>query len=177
MLWTGLFFALLLLLAASFLFVWSSRLRGASGLPAGRVLQSDVGASGIPCKPLYSRRYGLAGKPDYLIATAQGHVPVEVKPTRAESEPHESHLLQTLAYCLLVEETEGKQPPYGLLRYSNQTFKVDYNRETRAYLLSVLAEMREALAQPEVHRNHGRAGRCRACAYSPVCEESLWAER
>ena len=155
--------------------LWSGRLRGESGLPSGRVVESDMygGLSGVPGKPLFSARYGLTGTPDYIVATNSGPVPVEVKPGRTEREPHESHLLQVLAYCLLIEESDGKCPPYGLLRYSADTFRVDYNRQTRAYLISVLDEMREAAQQSEVHRSHDVAGRCKACAYREVCEETL----
>lgn len=148
-------------------------LRRESGLPAGEVLQSDV-EMGVRGKPLYSARYGLTGTPDYLVQTSRGTVPVEVKPGRAEQEPHESHLLQVLAYCLLLEEEEGKPPPYGLLRYSSGTFKVDYNRQTRAYLLLILDEMRQAAVANEVDRNHQLPARCRACAYNRVCDQSLW---
>jgi CRISPR-associated exonuclease Cas4 len=102
---------------------------------------------------------------------------VEVKPGRNESEPHDSHLLQVLAYCLLLEESEGKPPPYGLLRYSSDTFKVDYNKETRAYLLGVMDEVRRAALEADVHRNHEMAQRCRACGYRSICEESLWTDK
>ena len=150
----------------------SRRMRVESGLPSGRVLGSDVGTS-KKGKPLYSARYGLSGTPDYLVETEDGVVPVEVKPSRTEKEPRESHLLQVLAYCLLVEETTGKRPPYGLLRYSSDTFKVNYDRETRAQLLSVIEEMRGAAIQREVHRSHEVPGKCWGCVYKSVCEESL----
>lgn len=163
-----------LLVLAILALAYSLRLRRESGLPSGEVLQSDTGAEGTPGKPLYSATYGLAGTPDYIVQTSRGLVPVEVKPGRTEDEPHESHLLQVLAYCLLLEEAEGKKPAYGLLRYSNNTFKVDYNRETRAYLISVLEEMRRSATQTEVGRNHENAGRCRACGYRPLCDQSLW---
>ena len=169
---TLLIIAALLVAAALLTLMLAHRLRSGTGLPQGRVLQADV-EEGTRGKPLYSARYGLTGTPDYLLETAQGVVPVEVKPSRTETEPHESHLLQVLAYCLLVEESTGKRPPYGLLRYSADTFRVDYNRQTRAHLLAVLDEMREAAAQPEVHRSHESVGRCRGCAYRVVCEESL----
>jgi len=135
---------------------------------------SDTGAAKVPAKALYSPRYNLTGKPDYLIAARQGLVPVEVKPTRTDPEPQESHLAQVLAYCLLLEDTEGKPPPHGLLRYKSETFKVDYNSETRAYIIGVIEEMKEARSQPEVHRSHEQPGRCRGCAYRELCEESLW---
>jgi CRISPR-associated exonuclease Cas4 len=162
---------LLVVLALSMLVV-SRRMRVESGLPSGRVVGSDVGIS-TRGKTLYSATYGLSGTPDYLVETEDGVVPVEVKPSRTEKEPHESHLLQVLAYCLLVEETTGKRPPYGLLRYSSDTFKVDYNRETRTHLLAVIEEMREAAQQREVHRSHEVPGKCWGCVYRSVCEESL----
>jgi CRISPR-associated exonuclease Cas4 len=167
--------ALLLVAAAVTLLLLSARMRRSSGLPAGHVLSSDM-APGRRGKTLYSPRYGLSGSPDYIVSTPQGLVPVEVKPNRNDPEPRDHHLLQVLAYCLLLEETEGKKPPYGLLRYKSNTFKVDYNADTRAYLLDVLDEMRAAEQQIEVHRSHDIPGRCRACGYRSVCEESLWPE-
>jgi CRISPR-associated exonuclease Cas4 len=163
----------LLLGLAVLLLLGSARLRERSGLPGGRILLSDTSEERRG-RPLYSETYGLAGTPDYLVQTSKGLVPVEVKPGRTDAEPHESHLLQVLAYCLLVEETEGKRPPYGLLRYSSDTFKVDYNNQTRAYIINVIEEMRAASEQAEVHRSHQAPGRCRACAYKQICEETLW---
>ena len=169
--------AALLLLAAGVLWLLSVRLRRLHGLPQGRVIYADTGGRELRPKRLYSERFDLSGKPDYLVATRQGLVPVEVKPERTDTEPRESHLLQVLAYCLLIEEAEGKAPPYGLLRYRTETFKVDYNSDTRAYLIGVIEEMRRTREQDEVHRSHQQPGRCRGCAYREVCEESLWPER
>ena len=164
--------AVILLGLAALALALSARYRKLHGI-AGQIVYSDTGASELPAKPLYAPRYGLTGKPDYLVATRQGLVPVEVKPGRTDPEPQESHLLQVLAYCLLIEDSEGKPPPYGLLRYRHETFKVDYNSQTRAYILDVLEEIKEAHRLPEVHRNHEQPGRCRACAYRDLCEEAL----
>jgi CRISPR-associated exonuclease Cas4 len=169
--------AALLLTLAIVALVRAARLRRMHGLPGGKVLYSDTGAGSIPAKALYSPRYNLTGKPDYLVETADGLVPVEVKPGRDDPEPHESHMLQVLAYCLLLEDAGGKRPPYGLLHYRTNSFKIDYNAETRAYLLDVIEEMRAARGLSEVHRSHDQPGRCRGCAYAPVCEESLWPAR
>lgn len=167
--------AVLLAGGAALALIVSVRLRGRSGLPGGAILSSDTGAESKG-KPLFSARYRLTGTPDYLVNTPQGPVPVEVKPTRTEEEPRQSHLLQVLAYCLLVEETEGKRPPYGLLRYSTTTFRVDYNEATRAHLLEVMQTMRETAEREEwqVERNHEVPGRCRACGYRSICDQSLW---
>jgi CRISPR-associated exonuclease Cas4 len=150
----------------------AGRERRRSGLPGGQIVGSDVGV-GARSKRLYSERYGLSGTPDYLLETPEGTVPVELKPTRTEREPRQSHVLQVLAYCVLVEDATGHAPPYGLLRYKAETFRIDYNRETRAHLLSIVEQMRHAASAGEVHRGHDQPGRCQACAYRTVCEESL----
>ena len=151
----------------------AARLKRMHGLAEGKVVYSDTGASRIAARPLYSPRYGLTGKPDYLLTTRRGLVPVEVKPTRDDAEPRESHLLQVLAYCLLVEESQGRRPPYGLLRYRTETFKVEYNNDTRAQVIDVIEKMHEAMHGGEVHRSHDQPGRCRACAYVELCDEAL----
>ena len=161
-----------LLIGSIALLAWSARLRRESGLPRGEVLHFDMDGERRGT-PLTSQRFGLTGTPDYIIETDDGVVPVEVKPSRTDSEPRESHLLQVLAYCLLIEEQEGKRPPYGLLRYKAETFRVDYNSETRQHVISVIAEMREAARQYEVHRNHDVPAKCRMCAYRAVCDEAL----
>ncbi len=161
-----------LLVGAVVLVAWSARLRRESGLPRGQVLHSDMDSERRGT-PLTSRRFGLTGTPDYIVETGEGLVPVEVKPSRTDTEPRESHLLQVLAYCLLLEEQEGKRPPYGLLRYSTETFKVDYNVRTRQHIISAIAEMREAAEQQEIHRSHDVPAKCRMCSYHTVCDEAL----
>lgn len=167
--------AVILVLGALLALRGSARVRANTGIPGGDILSSDTSAEQRG-KPLYSPRYRLTGTPDYLINTPQGPVPVEVKPTRTESEPRHSHLLQVLAYCLLIEETEGRKPPYGFLRYSADTFRVDYNDATRAHLLEVIETMRETadLEQWQVNRNHNIPNRCRPCGYRDMCDQSLW---
>ena len=78
-------------------------------------MADDVGAGRELARPLYARRYGLTGKPDYLIERGGAQIPVEVKPGRRAQQPYDSDLMQLAAYCALVEETSGRAPPYGLL--------------------------------------------------------------
>jgi CRISPR-associated exonuclease Cas4 len=164
---------LLLLLVGAVLLWLARRLRARSGLPAGRVVAADVGPWRRLDRPLFSRRHGLTGRPDYVVADGADLIPVEVKSARAPARPYASHVLQLAAYCLLVAETSGRRPPYGILRYADRTFPIPYTRELEEQLLEVLEAMREDLAAGDAPRRHQDPRRCAACGYREVCEEAL----
>ncbi len=147
-------------------------LRRRAGLPDGAVVYEDM-SDVVRAPPLSAPRYGLIGRPDYLIRREGFFLPVEVKAAAAPRRPHPSHILQLAAYCLLVEEVYGLRPPGGFIRYRDRTFRVDYTPELRAALLRTLAAMRRDLEQGEAHRQHHRPARCRACGFRAICEESL----
>jgi CRISPR-associated exonuclease Cas4 len=161
---------IVLALAVLALALW---LRGRTGLPWARVTATDTGAGRKLERPLFARRYGLTGRPDYLIECGNATIPVEVKPGRRAAAPYHSDLMQLAAYCLLVEEQFGQAPPYGLLRYANATFRLDYTPDVRAELLAILAEMHDVLDADDVARDHAEARRCAACGFRDACEDSL----
>lgn len=169
-----LFALFVITLLASLVAFWlGGRLRAKSGLPLNaRVVYSDTGEWKRVEKPLFSRRYLLTGKPDYLVETEGTPIPIEVKPNRSANEPHESDTMQLAAYGLLVEETYGA-PPYGLLKYRDKVFRVEFTQELRAHLLEVLHEMRGELRSEEVARSHADRDRCRACGYRGGCGQAL----
>ena len=160
----------------------------ASGLPAGRLVYSDTGFAIGELAPaqvnaegerqeraLVSRRYGLTGRPDYLVRTDEGVVPVEAKSTRrpANGRPYDSHLMQLAAYCLLVEDALNENVPYGVMRYADGEVRVEYTPELRETLLELIEEIKEAREAEEVHRSHDEPRRCANCGYRDVCDESL----
>ncbi|HEY9401944.1 MAG TPA: CRISPR-associated protein Cas4 [Pyrinomonadaceae bacterium] len=180
-------FILLLLTAAV---AWLAARRGArrADLPEGQIIYSDTGApvGGIAPvtlnergerqeKPLLSHRHGLVGRPDYLVRTDEGILPVEAKSAAcpANGVPYESHVMQLACYCLLVEEATGARVPFGVIRYRDRQLRVDYTDELRGELLALVAEMREARKAPDVHRSHDQTARCAACGYLGICDESL----
>ncbi len=165
--------ALLLSVIALFLLWLGSRGRRASGLPAGRVIYADPKLVGAPERPLFDAESMLTGKPDYLVEEKGAVIPVEVKSGWAPPEPYDSHIYQLLAYCLLVERTSGRRPPYGILRYRNRSFAIDYTRESEQALLRLLEEMHEAGRARELHRSHEELPRCQRCGYRSTCEEKL----
>ena len=169
-----LFLAALLLLALAVLaFWWSARQRRNLGLPRGQIVYSDMGVWERCHQPLYSERYRLTGKPDYVVRQGRALVPVEVKPSRQTSQPYPSDVLQLAAYCLLLEEANGQSPPYGLLRYRDQTFRVPYTRALRNRLLALLDEMRQQAAAADVPPNHREQRRCLGCGHREHCERRL----
>jgi len=164
----------LLLAGLAFLLLWlGSRQQRVSGLPAGRVLYADPKLIGASERPLFDADTMLSGKPDYLVEEDGAVIPVEVKSAWAPPQPREGHIFQLLAYCLLVERNTGKRPPYGILRYHNRSFAIDYTREAEGQLLCLLDEMHDAGRLRELHRSHGEPARCQACGYRSTCEEML----
>lgn len=175
----GLFFLLLILvslfaLMATILLAQAKRLRQQSGLPPGEVVYEDV--SGLTRKPLYSKRLGLAGKPDYLLKDPQNNlIPVEVKSGAAprNGQPHESHCLQLAAYFFLIEDVLQRPAPYGLIRYCNCTIEIANTNELREHLMNVIAQMRTLLRRGTVRRSHDQMQRCSRCSMSCICDERL----
>ena len=100
-------------------------------------------------------------------------LPVEVKSSRAPAQPRPSHILQLAAYCLLVEECYGRCPPYGIIKYADRTFEVDYTPELEDELLATLDDMRNDLDHDDAPRNHDDPVRCQFCGYSQHCEQKI----
>jgi CRISPR-associated exonuclease Cas4 len=139
----------------------------------GRLTYVDTGAWDRCERPLFSNRHRLTGRPDYLVRTRRGIIPVEVKSGSAPEQPYPAHLLQLAAYCLLVEEQEGRAPPYGILKYAERAFEVDFTSGLRAELLEVLSAIRHDLRSRGVDRSHDEPARCLGCGYRDGCEQRL----
>jgi CRISPR-associated exonuclease Cas4 len=144
-----------------------------TGLPAGRVRYADTGAWDRCARPLYSHQHRLTGRPDYLVQGKKGVIPVEVKSRTAPKRPYRAHILQLAAYCLLVEVQEGQAPPYGILKYDDQVFEIEYSRALRADLLNTLDAIRQDLRANDVGRNHSEAARCLSCGYRERCDQRV----
>ena len=164
-------FATLLILGAGALW-WAHRGRLSTGIPRGSIVYADIGGWRRPEKPLFSSEHCLTGRPDYLVRRGRRLIPVEVKPTRRSARPYASDVFQLAAYCLLLEGSAGK-PPYGLLRYREQTYRIPYTRRLRRQVLSVLADMRRLDGALDVRPNHCEPRRCRGCGYRSHCARRI----
>lgn len=164
----------LLLLAVGLLLLWRARSkRRETGLPQGRVIYDDTGAWQECPRPLFSRRYLLTGKPDYIVAQGEDLIPVEVKPGRTAEKPYDSDVLQLAAYCLLLEDSVNRAPPHGLIKYDRATFSIEYNPRLRRQLLDTMESMRVDQRAAQVAPSHNNPRRCRACGHREQCEERL----
>jgi CRISPR-associated exonuclease Cas4 len=177
MLWLLAALALLIIIAGALLLKQGRRAQQATGIPKGEVVYTDTGAWEATPEPLLSRRYGLVGKPDYLVQVRNGAqtmwVPVEVKSRRRPSVTPDSHVLQLATYCLLVEDVHKVRPSHGLLHYADATLQIPYTDELRRKVLEIADAIRAARRAPDVHRDHNDAARCRGCGYAHGCGEEV----
>lgn len=142
-------------------------------MPQGRLIYADPGLWGKPEKPFYDSGLGLTGKPDYVVEQKGRLLPVEVKSMWAPSAPYESHILQLGAYCTLIDKNTGKRPPYGILKYRNRSFAIDYNQTLEQAVLQIVAEIRQKKSCREVARSHEEARRCARCGFRKICDQHL----
>lgn len=162
------------LLAIALVILWfAARKRKLSGIPSGRIIYSDTSHWGKVEKPLYDPLSGLTGRPDYLVEENGAWIPVEVKSSRAPALPHDSHIFQLAAYCLLVERTTEKRPPYGIIKYHDRTFSIEFTPELQNELLTLLETIRNQSHKKELARSHQEPGRCRHCGFRDLCDQRL----
>lgn len=160
------FAALLLVLGGAVLVAWALRALAVRRHEAtlGSLRAIDAGRPAV----LRSYRYRIQGRPDSLREMPDGRlVPVELKSrTSPLRGPARSHLVQVWAYCLLVEESTGRSPPFGVLRYSDREFRVTWDPAARQTLLAIRAELDRTY--------DGRAtpspGRCARCGWVNSCD-------
>ena len=161
---------LLLFLLGVLLLWFADRRRRAAGMPAGTVAFSDTDRRGR--RFFSSERYGLRGKPDYVVYHDGVPIPVEVKDRPVPRKPYESHLLQLAAYCLLVEDATGKTPPFGRLKYRDRTVDVPFSPALRQRLLETISSIRADLSDPRLDPapQHHDPRRCARCGYRDICD-------
>jgi CRISPR-associated exonuclease Cas4 len=133
-------------------------IRSHRGLTQARTLDLDS-------RDLFSRRYGLAGRPDRLV---EGNIPEEWKSSRRL---YPSHRAQMGVYFILIEEETGVRPPYGVIVTGDgQRHRVENTPELQAEVLSIADQIRAA------RRELGReiavdqpAAKCRGCGVREHC--------
>ncbi len=127
-------------------------------------------------KLLYSERYDLQGKPDYVFRSRLlgKIVPVELKSGSIGEEalPHYGDYLQLAAYFLILEDVYGKRPAYGRLVYQDYMFEIRNTRKVRKDVFRTMKEMQEML-RCGVGKPNNSFAHCRPCICNgTVCQFS-----
>lgn len=169
--------ALIVLALGILLLVQGRRQAAATGLPVGEVVYDDTGAWEAVEAPLLSRRFGLVGRPDYLVRLRVGRaeqiIPVEVKSRRRPRTPAANHIMQLATYCLLVEDVHKMRPDYGLLRYADATLKIPYTDDLRRAVLQTADAIRRGRHARDLDRDHNDPARCAGCGYRNACGQAV----
>jgi CRISPR-associated exonuclease Cas4 len=163
----------LLLITAAVFIILASKLKQRAGLPTGKIIYIDTSQWGKIEKPLFDPNLRLVGKPDYLIEQGRKIIPVEVKSRPAPREPHDSHVFQLGAYCLLVEHEFGKRPPYGVLHYVDKSLSIEFTNEFERSVKNAICEMQDSSRKGPLDRSHHDDLRCASCGYRSICDQSL----
>src|SRR5204862_3666787 len=134
--------ALLWLVGASvFLYRSIGALQMAASTRAAYDMRGDlvyIDSAAEKPKLFVSKVHGLSGRPDAVVMDGEHHIPVELKTGRVPRGPLFSHILQVVAYCVLLEEEYGRAPPYGIIRYGETAFEIEYNEDQKSLLLQKL---------------------------------------
>ncbi len=126
-----------------------------AGMTAKSSTISIDGSKALPIRHYLSEMQGLAGKPDALISENGYIIPVERKPLARKL--RDRYVAQLLVYMRLIEEFEGKKPPYGylILGPNCRRVKIENSEKRQAWLQSLLDQMRSVLngaaSTPEPH--------------------------
>lgn len=127
-------------------------------------------------KQLAAHEFGLTGKLDYQIEKDGYVLPVLVKNCPAPDTPHQAHMMQLIAHCLLIAENEEQHSPYGIIRYSDgRTFEIDFDEDSVEMLSQVMDEIEADRKMNDLPpRSHEDRRRCYACRHRQHCDDSLF---
>lgn len=123
---------------------------------------------------LYSAKYDIQGKPDYIFKKRGNIMPVEIKSGKIGDEafPHMGDYLQLCAYFLIIEDVYGIKPKYGKIIYKDYMFIIKNGYFVRKDINKVLFRMRKMLETGKETPCKSFAN-CRYCLCNgTVCEFS-----
>lgn len=122
-----------------------------------------------PERAFFSKEFLLAGKPDSVLHTKNGLVPVEVKSSRRPKKPYYSHVMQLASYCLLLEASREK-PKYGLIQYAGgEPFVVEYTSELKGEVIRTIREMRLCIRANKILVFEREEWKCERCGWKGEC--------
>lgn len=142
---------------------------------AGLTPQSTTAEGGqrAGAKRYISDIQGLAGTPDAVLTENGYFIPIERKPFAKKI--HDRYVAQLLVYMRLVEEFEGKKPPYGylILGPNCRRFKIENSEERQAWLQGIIEEMRGVLEAGKEAKPAPHPRKCQRCQVRDSCDHKV----
>ena len=135
--------------------------------------KGDFGSDVAVSKILFSPKYNLRGKPDFIFAKKNNFIPVEVKSGSGKNleAPRRGDLMQLGAYFLLIEDIYGFAPVEGRILYKDALFIINNGRELKKEVLNVIEQMKNIGDRPP--DVYGSFAKCRNCVCrGTVCDRS-----
>ncbi len=142
--------------------------RELTGFETETTLVSVDGAKSYPTREYVSELQGLAGRPDAIIVENGFFIPVERKPLAKKL--RDRYVAQLLVYMRLIEEFEGKKPPYGyvILGSKARKLRIENSTERQEWLSEILKNMNESIrtgtATPDPQTD-----KCKKCDVNQSC--------
>jgi CRISPR-associated protein Cas4 len=149
----------------------TKKLRKKNLIQNGKIIYSDLNK---PEKSLFSKKYRLIGKPDYIVKRNGYFIPVEVKSGKHNT-VKKSHIYQLIAYCQLIEDNYNIFTPYGIIIYpeTSKQFEIQFDPKRRFQLDSIIKEMRKSISANSIMRNHNEKNRCIKCSMRQHCNKKI----
>ena len=140
-----------------------------AGLNPKTVTKSIDGSKTVPLRDYVSEMQGLAGKPDALIRENGYVIPIERKPLARKI--RDRYVAQLLVYMRLIEEFEGKKPPYGylILGAHCRKIRIDNTPARQEWLQKILDDMRGVLENRIDPLATPQRIKCRKCDVRQAC--------
>jgi len=120
---------------------------------------------------LYSKVYGLVGRPDRIERKRGYLIPEEWKSSRRVSHGHK---LQLATYFILIEEVYGEIPPYGVVVLGDGSrVEVENTEELRSEVLEIAQAIRERrrVIEDEIEVRQP-AWKCQRCGQRGNCGQA-----
>lgn len=170
--------ALLLLILGAVIFMWdlfdrrSKSLGASSGLSDKTSLISIKGSTALPPREFYSEKLQLKSKPDALSLEKGILIPIDVKPMSKVL--RDRHSIKMYMHMKLIEEVEGKRPPYGivLLGKEQQEIKIENSADKQMWLNALISEMRSIENGIPAAPMPGKL-KCRQCDVATFCQHEI----
>ncbi len=163
-------FSIFLIVVSKILKNKVEKIKKENKIQPGKITYSDIHRIE---KPLFSKKYMIAGKPDYIVEKKGFKIPVELK-TGYSNNPKNNHVYQLAAYCHLIEEKYQTFVPYGVLVYNNSyEYKIPFNPKVRLELENIIKDMRYSMKTKNISRNHNDSKKCSSCNMREYCKNKM----